>query len=432
MEEQMEGQDEIDEQEQVDQLKKLEESILSVIAKIKKDRNRACFQNIHTFMNRRGINIEMEKLQKVIYNLILRNVIVDKGREGKQSFFLVDLTSEGKEIIDEVTCDSEHESSFNAIYELIDERFYSILINKIKSEVKLALSESQHNETIQNVKYINNKNEVNLKEDLITTLKEEITFLRNEMASKDKIIDLMIKDKFNERTENIVGKSSVTTGEQSVKSVINNLVVNKKDTVIDTNNNSSEVNFDDPAKSVSSDDDFTVVKPANARKKKRQISLIGDSLIKNIEQYKMQQCLKRNEKIYVKSFPGATTIDMADHARPSQRYSPDCFILHTGSNDLRSTKTPEQILDDIIKLATELKTDQNEVIVSAIVARKDEQNTKGLKVNDYLKIKCENYALGFISNTNILVTEHLNGSGLHLNYHGTKALANNFLNVINV
>ena len=141
---------------------------------------------------------------------------------------------------------------------------------------------------------------------------------------------------------------------------------------------------------------------------------------------------EERKDIYVKSFPGATTIDMSDHARPSQRYSPDCFILHTGSNDLRSTKTPEQISDDIIKLATDLKTDQNEVIVSAIVARKDEQNTKGLKVNDYLKIKCENYALGFISNTNILVTEHLNGSGLHLNYHGTKALANNFLNVINV
>ena len=51
-------------------------------------------------------------------------------------------------------------------------------------------------------------------------------------------------------TENIVEKSSVATVNPSVKSVINNLVVNKKDTVNDTNNNSSEVNFDDPAKNV--------------------------------------------------------------------------------------------------------------------------------------------------------------------------------------
>ena len=49
---------------------------------------------------------------------------------------------------------------------------------------------------------------MNLKEDLITPLKEEITFLRNEMASKDKIIDLMIKDKFNERTEILLGNQA--------------------------------------------------------------------------------------------------------------------------------------------------------------------------------------------------------------------------------
>ena len=32
--------------------------------------------------------------------------------------------------------------------------------------------------------------------DLITILKDEITFLRNEVQSKDKIIELIIKDKF--------------------------------------------------------------------------------------------------------------------------------------------------------------------------------------------------------------------------------------------
>ena len=36
------------------------------------------------------------------------------------------------------------------------------------------------------------------KDDLISTLKDEINFLRNEVVSKDKIIELMIKDKFND------------------------------------------------------------------------------------------------------------------------------------------------------------------------------------------------------------------------------------------
>ena len=40
--------------------KNIEESVLSIISKIKKDRNRTCLQNIHTFMNRRNMNIEVE------------------------------------------------------------------------------------------------------------------------------------------------------------------------------------------------------------------------------------------------------------------------------------------------------------------------------------------------------------------------------------
>ena len=60
------------------------------------------------------------------------------------------------------------------------------------------------------------------------------------------------------------------------------------------NPNLSEV--DETEKCVSSEDDFTIVKSRNARKKKRQISLKGDSLVKNIEQYEMQQYLKKTKR----------------------------------------------------------------------------------------------------------------------------------------
>ena len=146
----------------------------------------------------------------------------------------------------------------------------------------------------------------------------------------------------------------------------------------------------------------------------------------------MKRCMKPNEKIYVKSFPGAKITDMKDHAKPSQRYNPDVFILHTGTNDLRTIKSAEEISDEIIKLALELKTDENEVIVSSIIGRHDEHNQKGMKVNDLLKIKSTRYSLGFMNNSNIFINKHLNGSGLHLNYYGNIALANNFLKVINV
>ena len=79
----------------------IEANILSIINKIKKDRNRACVQNIHTFINRRGVNIEVEEMRKIINDLILRDVIIDKGKQGKESFFVVELISEGEQIVND-------------------------------------------------------------------------------------------------------------------------------------------------------------------------------------------------------------------------------------------------------------------------------------------------------------------------------------------
>ena len=67
-------------------------------------------------------------------------------------------------------------------------------------------------------------------DDLISTLREEINFLRNEVVSEDKIIELMIKDKCDAPTEknvNFVGKSSKTNSESIVN--IDNTINDKND-----------------------------------------------------------------------------------------------------------------------------------------------------------------------------------------------------------
>ena len=120
---------------------------------------------------------------------------------------------------------------------------------------------------------------------------------------------------------------------------------------------------------------------------------------------------------------------MDDYSKP-KRHKPDVIILHAGTNDLKLTKSPKGNFEIII-LALGMKTDVNEVIVSGIVTRDDERNEKGRKVNDFLIIECAKYALCFLDNSNIS-KKHLNGSALHLNYHGTVALINNFLRIINV
>ena len=59
--------------------------------------------------------------------------------------------------------------------------------------------------------------------------------------------------------------------------------------------------------------------------------------------------------------------------KPTQRdFNPDVYLLHVGTNDLSSNKSPEQISLDILNLANSLKLDNNTVIVSSIVPRDDE------------------------------------------------------------
>ena len=91
----------------------------------------------------------------------------------------------------------------NALGNLIDDKFYTILVNKIKSEVKLALNDIFNGNTIKEVndaiiKDGNYKKESNVNDVLIITLREEIKFLRDELKSKDKIVQLIIQEKGNQ------------------------------------------------------------------------------------------------------------------------------------------------------------------------------------------------------------------------------------------
>ena len=167
-------------------------------------------------------------------------------------------------------------------------------------------------------------------------------------------------------------------------------------------------------------------------RKFRNITILGDSILKDIKPYKMREAMKSKDKIFIKSFPGATTECMSDYVNPSLKYKPDLMIIHTGTNDLRSDKTPSDITEEIINLIERIKTDENEIIVSGVVVRNDNLNDKGLQVNASLKLKCVKYNVQFLEHYNISSRYHLNASGLHLNPKGTIALAQNFLRCINL
>ena len=120
---------------------------------------------------------------------------------------------------------------------------------------------------------------------------------------------------------------------------------------------------------------------------------------------------------------------MIDYTRPSKKFNPDVYILNCGTNDLCTGKDAQEIANEIVKLALDLKLDENEVAVSGIVTRNDEYNDKACKVNDFLKIKAQTYNLGYIDHINIS-NNNLNNSNLHLSPRGANILAKNFVDFL--
>ena len=62
----------------------------------------------------------------------------------------------------------------------------------------------------------------------------------------------------------------------------------------------------------------------------------------------MRQGKKKNEKVYVKTFPGAKTSCMVDYIKPSLKNKPDVILLHVGTNNLKTDDKPEDIAENII------------------------------------------------------------------------------------
>ena len=84
--------------------------------------------------------------------------------------------------------------------------------------------------------------------------------------------------------------------------------------------------------------------------------ILGDSLLKDIEQHKIRNGLPNKDKVYVQHFSGATIEHMKSYVIPSKNYDNDLVILHCGTNDLRDSKSAQDIANDIIELAIDMKT----------------------------------------------------------------------------
>ena len=177
----------------------------------------------------------------------------------------------------------------------------------------------------------------------------------NNINSKTKIKS--IKNNSKENNINSDGGDNSTSNKQKQAS-------NEDNSSSNNNNNSSSKENN--------------INSSNINSKTRKTAfIIGDSMVKKIDGYLLTSSINHRYIVKVRPFLSAKTIDMVDYIKPTQRdFNPDVYLLHVGTNDLSSNKSPEQISLDILNLANSLKLDSNTIIVSSIVPRNDENKKK--------------------------------------------------------
>ena len=137
------------------------------------------------------------------------------------------------------------------------------------------------------------------------------------------------------------------------------------------------------------------------------------------------------ENASVLSLSGASSKQMMTCIKSTVKDKPDFIILHTGTNDLKSNADPEEIVNTIVDAAVPCNENGSEVIVSAMLPRRDKLNEKGTVVNEKTKELCLERNICFLEHRNFNPKYHLNGSKLHPNKKGTSISAFTFLQYFN-
>lgn len=153
--------------------------------------------------------------------------------------------------------------------------------------------------------------------------------------------------------------------------------------------------------------------------------IVGDSIISGI----MEKRLSRKDNLVkVRPFPGALIEDMYYYLVPLIKKRPDCIILHCGCNNT-SRNGSQEIVDELLKLKTFILQSLPEcrVVFSHPTVRNDNPQK-----NNILKLVCNFFnqlRADCINNGNI-TSDCLGKSKLHLNVKGSARLAMNYKHFI--
>ena len=158
--------------------------------------------------------------------------------------------------------------------------------------------------------------------------------------------------------------------------------------------------------------------------------LLGDSTVKNLSGYNLSKGTK-GSKVMVRSLQGGKIkniknlmIDMLEDVKP------DAICYHVATNDISTGKGNDVIVQEMKRLIR-LTQEQGIVpVISLVTKRTDRYASKVAELNNLLIDLCNDMCAGYIEHNNIN-TEHLNASGLHIDYSHTHLFGRNFTNYFN-
>ena len=137
-------------------------------------------------------------------------------------------------------------------------------------------------------------------------------------------------------------------------------------------------------------------------------------MVKDINGWELSD---NHKKVVVKQFSGSTTDDMMTYIKPPLKCNPDRFIIHVGTNDLRSDQDHETIVRNVVDVADNSKTDTNKILVSSIVPQRDNLNGR-VRQFIFLKKFCMEDDFAYVNHGNIKPRQYYNYGGIHLNNLG--------------
>ena len=131
--------------------------------------------------------------------MVMKHLIKNIGKEDSESFLLVESlpqdADDNPEILVEETVDQD-EGSVSALETFTNELLKTLKVKKMLDDATSVKSSNIYKDS--EINYLNENHQVNRNnhtQELISTLKSEIQFLRQELSSTDSIIKLLINDR---------------------------------------------------------------------------------------------------------------------------------------------------------------------------------------------------------------------------------------------